>query len=57
VAGLVESMMVVLRVSKAPRSVTLAGQPLASFEYAAEDPRLWIRFTKEARARELAIEF
>jgi hypothetical protein len=49
--------VVLLRAPKAPHSVTLAGQPLTSFEYAAEDRLLWIRFTNEASPRELVIEF
>jgi hypothetical protein len=58
VEGVVNTPAVVLlRVPKAPHSVTLAGQPLANFEYAAEDRLLWIRFTNEARPRELTIEF
>ncbi len=58
VEGVVDTPAVVLlRVPKAPRSVTLASQPLESFEYAAEGRLLWIRFTNEARPRELAIEF
>jgi hypothetical protein len=46
-----------LRVPAAPHSVTLAGLPLTSFHYSAEDRLLWIRFTNEAAPRELAIEF
>ena len=49
--------VLLLRVPTAPRSVTLAGQPLATFEYAAEGRLLWIRFPNEAKPRELAIEF
>jgi hypothetical protein len=58
VEGVVNTPAVVLlRVPTAPRSVTLAGQPLASFDFAAKGRLLWIRFTNEARPRELAIEF
>jgi hypothetical protein len=46
-----------LRVPKTPHSVTLAGQPLASFEYTAKDQLLWIRFTNEAKPRELTIAY
>ena len=49
--------VVLLRVPDAPRSVTLAGQPLEDFKYAAEGRLLWVRFPNEARPRELAIEF
>jgi hypothetical protein len=48
---------VLLRVSKAPRSVTLAGQPLESFLYSPEDRLLWIHFTNDARPRELTVAF
>ena len=49
--------VVLLRASAAPRSVTLAGQPLENFQYDPEDRLLWLRFTNEAKARELAVEF
>jgi hypothetical protein len=49
--------VVLLRVPKAPRSVTLDGQPLESFEYAAEGRLLWVRFTNEAAPHELAVQF
>lgn len=49
--------VVLLRVLAAPRSITLAGQPLASFHYAPEERLLWIRFANEASPRKLAIEF
>jgi hypothetical protein len=49
--------VMLLCVPKAPHSITLAGQPLTSFEYAAADRLLWIRFANEASPRELAIEF
>jgi hypothetical protein len=58
VEGVVNTPAVVLlRVPTAPRSVTLAGQPLQTFEYAAESRLLWIRFPNEASPRELAIMF
>jgi hypothetical protein len=58
VEGVVNTPAVVLlRAPKAPRSVTLSGQPLESFEYAAGGRLLWVRFTNEARPRELTIEF
>jgi hypothetical protein len=46
-----------LRVPAAPHSVTLAGQPLTSFRYSAEDRLLLIYFTNEAKPRELAVKF
>ena len=58
VEGVVDTPAVVLlRVPKTPRSVTLEGQPLESFVYAAEGRLLWVRFTNEARPRKLTIEF
>jgi hypothetical protein len=51
------SAVLLLRLPKAPRSVTLAGQPLEGFEYTAEGRLLWVRFANEVRPRELAIEF
>jgi len=48
--------VVLLRASAAPRSVTLAGQPLQSFHYSPGDRLLWVRFANEARPRELRIE-
>ncbi len=49
--------VVLLRAPAPPRSITLAGQPLASFHYAPEERLLWIRFANEASPRKLAIEF
>ncbi len=49
--------VLLLRAPAAPRSVTLAGQPLKNYLYSAEHRLLWIRFTNEAKPRELAIEF
>lgn len=58
VEGVVNTPAVVLlRVPMAPHSVTLAGQPLTTFHYSAENRLFWIRFTNEAKPRELAIEF
>lgn len=58
VEGVVNTPAVVLlRAPAAPRSVTLAGQPLESVHYSAEERLLWVRFTNEARPRELALEF
>jgi hypothetical protein len=58
VEGVVNTPAVLLlRAPTAPRSVTLAGQALQSFHYAAEDRLLWLRFTNEATPRELVIEF
>jgi hypothetical protein len=58
VEGVVNTPAIMLvRVPSAPRSITLAGQPLESFKYAAEDGLLWIRFTNETRPRELVLDF
>lgn len=58
VEGVVNTPAVLLlRAPAAPRSVMLAGQPLAGVHYLAEDRLLWVRFTNEARPRELEIVF
>ena len=58
VEGVVNTPAVVLlRASAVPRSVTLAGQALQTFQYAPEDRLLWIRFSNEASPRELVIQF
>ena len=49
--------VLLLRAPSPPRSVTLAGQELETVRYSPEDRLLWIRFTNEARQRELRIEF
>ena len=49
--------VVLLRAATAPRSVKLAGQALETFRYDPEGKLLWLRFTNEAKARELAVEF
>ncbi len=58
VEGVVATPAVVLvRVPIAPRSVTLEGKPLKTIEHSAADQLLWIRFTNQAKPRELKIEF
>jgi hypothetical protein len=58
VEGVVKTPAVVLlRAAAAPRSVKLAGQALENFQYDPEGKLLWLRFTNEAKARELAVEF
>ncbi len=49
--------VVLLRASKAPRSVTLAGQPLDDFRYSAAEQLVWIHFANESRPRELSVRF
>lgn len=41
----------------APKSVTLAGQPLNTTEYSAREHLLWIRFPNQSRPRELELQF
>ena len=58
VEGVVDTPAVVLlRVPAAPRSVTLAGQPVKDYLYSAEHRLLWVRFRNETSPRELAFEF
>ncbi len=58
VEGVVNTPAVVLlRAPAAPRSVTLAGQPLADHHYSSADRLLWLRFTNEASPRDLVVEF
>ena len=42
---------------KPPREVTLNGQPLTDFEYAAAEKLLWVQFPNEAHPRELKLRF
>ncbi len=49
--------VVLLRASKTPRSVTLAGQPLDDYHYSAAEQLVWIRFANESRPRELSVRF
>ncbi|MBI5384404.1 MAG: hypothetical protein HZA90_06915 [Verrucomicrobia bacterium] len=49
--------VVLLYASQAPRAVTLAGEPLQSFNYSAEARLLWLRFSNQSRPRELQVEF
>ena len=41
----------------APKTVTLAGQPVAKVEYALDDHLLWIRFENTPSPRELELKF
>jgi hypothetical protein len=41
----------------APKSVTLAGQPVAKVEHANDDHLLWIRFENTSAPRELELKF
>jgi hypothetical protein len=49
--------VVLLHAPQAPRSITLAGQPLDTTAYSASQRLLWIRFANEGRPRELVVEF
>jgi hypothetical protein len=49
--------VVLLRAPAAPRSVKLAGQTLENLSYDPDGKLLWLRFTNEAQARELVLEF
>ena len=49
--------VILLESHKAPQAVTLAGQPLTTFEYSAENHLLWIHFENEVVPRELAVEY
>jgi len=56
VEGIAETTAVILlRVSTAPQSVTLDGQPLSQTEFSKQDGILWVRFPNEARARTLTV--
>jgi hypothetical protein len=49
--------VLLLHAPAAPRSITLEGQPLETFHYSPEHRLLWLRFTNEARPRELGIKY
>ncbi len=49
--------VLLLRVPKAPSTVTLAGEKLDHFNYSSADGLLWIRFQNESRPRELGVSF
>ncbi len=49
--------VLLFQTSKAPKSITLDGQPVAQTEFSKADKLLWIRFTNEARPRTLALNF
>ncbi len=49
--------VLLLNLAEPPKSVTLAGQPLKSFEYSAKEKLLWIHFQNESAPRELTVEF
>ncbi|MCW5554684.1 MAG: hypothetical protein KIS67_21305 [Verrucomicrobiae bacterium] len=51
------SAIVLLSATKPPRSITLAGKPVADFQHSVSDGLLWLRFGNETHPRELAIQF
>jgi hypothetical protein len=62
VSALVEGVentpgVVLLRAARAPRTVLLAGKALDAVHYDAEQGLLWVRFTNQATARELTVQF
>jgi hypothetical protein len=58
VEGVADTPAVVLiRATRVPRSVTLAGRPLDNPDYSAADHLLLLRFANEASPRELRVSF
>jgi len=58
VEGVGETPAIMLLESiKAPRTVTLAGKSLATFEYSAKERLLWIRFANDVVPRELVVHY
>ena len=58
VEGVAQTPAVMLfRVSNAPQSVTLDGQPVEHFDFSKKDGLLWLRFVNEARPRTLRLNF
>jgi hypothetical protein len=49
--------VVLIHVSSAPKTVTLAGAPLTTFTHSAADRLLWVRFANSATPRELVVRF
>lgn len=48
---------VLLKSSRAPRSITLDDKPIGDFHYSSKEGLLWIRFANESRSRTLLVEF
>ena len=49
--------ILLLEATRAPKSVTLAGNPLTAFEYSAKEHLLWIHFENEVHPRDLTVQF
>lgn len=58
VEGIAETPAVLLLESpRPPVKITLAGQPLTTFEYSPEEKLLWIHFDNKSAPRELSVGF
>jgi hypothetical protein len=51
------AVLLISATANRPRSITLDGQSLDTFEYSASDRLLWIRFANQARPREMVVQF
>ena len=49
--------IVLLHAPRAPREITLSGQPVKDFEYSVAEKLLWIRFPNETKPRNLGVRF
>jgi hypothetical protein len=49
--------IVLLHSPKPPRTITLAGETLTTSTYSAADQLLWIRFSNQAKSRELTVKY
>jgi hypothetical protein len=49
--------LVLLRSARAPRAVTLDGQPLVGSRFSRRDGLVWIPFENEARPRTLMVQY
>jgi hypothetical protein len=49
--------IMLLESAKAPRTVTLDGKTLTTFEYSAKERLLWIHFQNDVVPRELAVQY
>jgi hypothetical protein len=58
VEGVANTPAIVLMASpKPPKSITLSGNPVTTFEYSAEEKLLWIHFTNESTPRNLEVAY
>ena len=49
--------VILLRTTRPPHSIILAGVPVGQFEYAKDDGLLWIHFNNESQPRTLTVNF